>query len=240
MLSPIKSFAIAAAAALGNACGGGGSPTPDVTSATVPMAPASAAYRVTFQTNWTQSTFPTQFPPNRHFSGLVGATHKDGVSLWDEGKLASLGIQNMAEFGDKTALLADVNRAIQVGQVQYALSGGGIGIADSRVMLEFEVTQNYPRVSLVSMVAPSPSWFVGVSQLPLFDKQQWVDEVTIPLEVYDAGTDSGLSFASPDSARNPHIPIDLLSSAAADTDFNRGLHRSSAAYIGTFSFKRIK
>ena len=213
---------------------------PEAMSASVPVAPVSATYRVTFETSWTQSAFPTQFPPGRHFSGLVGATHNDGVSLWDEGKLATLGIQNMAELGDKTQLLAEVNRAIQAGQAQYPLSGGGIGFADNRVMLDFEITQTHPRVSLVSMVAPSPTWFVGVSQLPLFNNQQWVDELTIPLEVYDAGTDSGLSFASPDSARNPHIPIGLLSSAATDTDFNRGVHRNGGAYIGTFSFKRIK
>lgn len=204
------------------------------------MAASSAIYRVTFRTDWTQAAFPTGFPADRHFSGLVGATHAAGLQLWAEGELASIGIQNMAERGQKAALLDEVDRAIRGGLADAPLSGGGISATETEVSLEFTVTQSNPLVTLVAMVAPSPVWFVGVHNLPLFVSNQWQAKVTVPLEVYDAGTDDGSSFESADSAAVPHLAIRTLTSAAGDTDFRDGLHRATGNTIGSFTFERLR
>ncbi len=224
--------AIAAVVVL-SACGGGSSED-------VPTASPSATYRVTFRTDWTQAAFPTKFPADRHFSGLVGATHNEGMAFWNEGSLASVGIQNMAETGQKTALLDEVDRARRAGHADAALSGGGIAATQSEVTLEFTVTQTHPFVTLVSMVAPSPDWFVGVHKLALFQANQWQTKVTLPLEVYDAGTDNGASFGSADLEAVPHALIRTLTSTAGDTDFRDGIHRVTGAPIGTFTFERLR
>lgn len=230
-----RTLILSAAAAL-VACGGGSSEDTE----NLPMAASSATYRVTFRTTWDQAAFPTAFPADRHFSGLVGATHSAGLQLWAEGEPASLGIQNMAEAGNKVALLEEVDRAVQARLADAPLSGGGIGAAETEVALEFTVSQSHPLVTLVSMVAPSPDWFVGVHGLPLFVSNQWRDTVTVPLKVYDAGTDVGSSFRSADAGAVPHVAIRTLTSAAGDSDFQDGLHRATGSTIGSFTFERLR
>lgn len=237
MKSALRRLLVLAAVTL-SACGGGGSPDAPPPEAQSPA--DSATYRVTFHTDWTQAAFATQFPVGRHFSGLVGATHNDRVAFWSEDEVASAGIQSMAETGAKTVLLEEVERALRAGHAAVALSGGGIASTASDVALEFTLTRTHPLVTLVSMVAPSPDWFVGVHKLALFESNQWHDKVTVPLEVYDAGSDDGASFASADLEAVPHAPIRTLTSAAGDTDFRAGRHRDTGAVIGSFTFERLR
>jgi hypothetical protein len=63
-------------------------------------------------------------------------------------------------------------------------------------------------VSLVSKLYPSPDWFVGVSDLELcLPNGQWVEQKEINLYPYDAGTDSGPTYVSPDQSTNPQEAI---------------------------------
>ncbi|HEX9792495.1 MAG TPA: spondin domain-containing protein [Planctomycetota bacterium] len=119
--------------------------------------PALAArYEVVFESTWSASTHPADFPPGPHMSGLVGGTRRAGVSFWNLGGLASAGIESMAETGSKTALIAEVNAAITAGDVEFVLSGGGIGTSPGSVTMQFDVTSDFSRVTLVSMIAPQP------------------------------------------------------------------------------------
>ncbi len=164
-------------------------------------------YEVRFESTWSQATHPLDFPSNPHFSGLIGGTHSDQVSFWNAGGPASLGIKNMAELGDKTALMQEVQSAITAGTADGVLSGGGIGVSPGSVSLTFDVDDAYPLVTLVSMLAPSPDWFVGVSGLSLRENGAWIPQVAVDLHVYDAGTDSGPSYASPNQPTMPPVPI---------------------------------
>jgi hypothetical protein len=65
-------------------------------------------------------------------------------------------------------------------------------------------------VTIVSMVAPSPDWFVGVSGLSLLEGDDWISERILQLPAWDAGTDSGPSFESPDEDTEPPEPIHLF------------------------------
>jgi hypothetical protein len=158
----------------------------------------SARYLLTFEATWSAGTHPTEFPPNPHFSGLIGATHHDGVRLWEEGEKATPGIQNMAETGGKSPLDSEIETLIAEGEACELISGGGIAFSPGTVTVEFTVDQGCPLVSVVSMIAPSPDWFVGVTGLSLFGDERWVEERVVALYPYDAGTDSGESYASPD------------------------------------------
>ena len=75
----------------------------------------------------------------------------------------------MAEQGRKTRLDAEVAAAVAEGRAQQVLSGGDVPLSPGTVSLDFDITRDHPLVTLVSMVAPSPDWFVGVSGLGLIE-----------------------------------------------------------------------
>lgn len=190
------------------------SPTVDIavqpTPPQVPPPPATAQYEVTFESTWSAGTHPTDFPSDAHFSGLIGGTHRETVSFWREGSTASEGIRAMAERGAKSPLADEVSRAIADGHALAVLSGGGIAQSPGSVSLAFDISQSHPFVTVVTMVAPSPDWFAGVSALPLFVNGDWVTETIADLVVFDAGTDSGVTFRSPDEETRPRQPIRRL------------------------------
>jgi hypothetical protein len=198
-------------------------------------APASAQqtptadYEVVFAATWSDATHPIDFPPSPHFSGLIGGTHNGFISFWNVGSAASLGIKRMAELGSKTPLSDTVNAAIGAGTADVLLSGGGIGVSPGSVSINFTAHEDYPLMTLVAMLAPSPDWFVGVSSLNLVQGGKWVREIVVPLDVYDAGTDSGVTFTSPDLVTTPPVPI---------FHFNTGPFAPPMQHVGTFTITR--
>jgi hypothetical protein len=191
----------------------------------------TARYRVTFDATWSASTHPTDAPPGPHFSGLIGGTHRDPVRFWTEGALASEGIKAMAERGRKSPLDEEIQDAIAAGTAQHVLSGGDVPHSPGAVALDFEVGRDHPLVTLVSMIAPSPDWFVGVSGLSLLEGD-WVSEKVVALEAWDAGTDGGASFLSPDRALDPRQPIARIRSGPLVVG-------SAVPPLGTFTFRRL-
>jgi hypothetical protein len=171
------------------------------------QAQSAATYRVTFESTWSAETHPDGFPPDPHYSGLIGAAHSGAASLWEPGALASPGMESMAETGSKTLLRDEVEALVAQGGALGVVSGGGIGLSPGTVTLEFEVTEEFPLITLVSMLAPSPDWFVGVVGFDLRNGDGWATERTVLLFVWDAGTDSGTDYISPDQDTDPPIPI---------------------------------
>lgn len=163
---------------------------------------SSATYRVVFESSWSPQTHPTaNFPSNAHFSPLIGGVHNANVSFWTSGGLASAGIEAMAELGATGALSAEVQTAIDAADALAIVQGNGLGTSTGTVSIEqLLVNTNFPLVTLTSMIAPSPDWFVGVSGLSLLDEQgQWVQERQVVLFPYDAGTDSGSGYTAVDA-----------------------------------------
>jgi len=93
--------------------------------------------------------------------------------------------------------------------MKIVILGGGISPSPGTTSVSFTIDRDFPLVTLVSMIAPSPDWFVGVAGLPLFANGNWVTETTVPLWLYDAGTDSGANYTSPNQDTNPQNPIAL-------------------------------
>ena len=100
--------------------------------------------------------------------------------------------------------------AISAGTAPALILGGRIQLSPASVAVELEVHQSHPLLTLVSMVAPSPDWFVGVAGLPLFTAGQWVDALVVDLRPWDAGTDGGRSYESPDAPLSRREPIARL------------------------------
>ena len=164
-------------------------------------------------------------------SGLIGATHEDGFRLWQGGTIASNGIEAMAELGAKTPFDMEIQQAIDAGRAEHLLSGDGIARSPNAVVLDFDISLDKPSVTLVSMIAPSPDWFVGVSNLSLLDNGDWADELVIDLDPYDAGTDSGASYESRDRDTSPREPIARITMPPLASN-------GDVAPVGTFTFRR--
>ena len=193
--------------------------------------PASdtALYSVTFNATWRATTHPTDFPSGAHFSPLIGAVHNDSVSFWASGETASPGIEQMAETGG-TGLLAREIRAEMPDNAISVVTGRGIGSPASTTISEILVTLDHPLITLVTMIAPSPDWFVGVAGQALQNEfGQWVDEMVIVLYPYDSGTDDGTTYGSPNADSSPRQPIQSL----------KGVSPFSDEPIGTYTFTRI-
>src|SRR5262249_16002166 len=174
---------------------------------TVWGASPTARYTVRFDATWSAATHPSGFPSNAHWSPLIGGTHDGSVSFWTVGQLASPGIRDMAGLGRTTPLDLEVQAQNATGHAGALIQGGGISPSPGTVSASFTATQAFSRATVVSMIAPSPDWFVGVSGLELLQGGEWRDLVVVPLFAFDAGTDSGTFYSAPNQATSPPDPV---------------------------------
>lgn len=199
----------------------------------------TVTYQLTFTRTWEVSNFPTNFPENSHFSPLVGLTHNQDGFIFKPDTTASAGIVSMAETGSKSSLKNEISTIQNAGNSNYLIDESGVSGSAKSVTFTFEASQQYPLLSVVSMVAPSPDWFIGLESFPLFTDNQWIDSQIIQLKVYDAGSDSGTRFSSVNQATSPAESIMLLTSDPSDSDFSQGVHAQSGDYIGMIELKRL-
>jgi len=200
-------------------CGGSTAPTPDPgrvepTEEVGPCGSGSdtATFEITLTGTWTAATHPGNFPAGAHFSGLVGAAHKTIDIVWvrDGVSVATNGIEVMAETGSTTTLGIEIDGYIASGSAAVKILANNIGATGVATAM-FTTTKQHRLLSLTTMVAPSPDWFLGVANFDLCDGGDWIDDVTLDLtQVYDSATDNGLSFTSPDADQTPHLPIRLV------------------------------
>ena len=199
-----------------------------------PAAPAqgrtnddSARYTVTFQGEWTLGATPGGVVPGAHFTTLVGAVHNGAVTLWSPGGTASPGIEDVAELGATSRLQSEIRaRGSDVASVILKSPGfGGRGSAT----FDVEATTAHPLLTLVSMIGPSPDWFVGVSGLSLLDAGgRWRSRQSVDLFPYDAGTEDGEEFSLGNPATSPRGVITSI----------RGTGKFSSRPMATLSFVR--
>ncbi len=160
-----------------------------------------ATYRVQFQGNWTTASTPGGVVGGAHFTTLIGAVHGSGVTFWQSGGTASPGVEAVAELGAISTFRSEVQASAHTRSViQRGVSGGGTGSATFTIT----ATRTHPLVTLLSMIGPSPDWFVGVSGVSLLDSSdEWRDKYVVDLFPYDAGTENGTEFTLSNTATNP-------------------------------------
>jgi hypothetical protein len=159
-------------------------------------------YRLTFERHWDEShVAPGTYPGvAAHFTPLGGATHT-ATPLWTPGQSASMGIEDVAENGLTHTLqleVADRRRAGTAREYFEALSVfGEQGVSDTT----FTATLEHRYVSAISMIAPSPDWFVGIWGVDLAPQGEFLSELVFDLRAWDAGTEQGNLFSlnNPDS-----------------------------------------
>ena len=116
---------------------------------------------------------------------------------------------------------------------EKVISGNGIGLSPGQVTLEFVMSPEYSFITLVSMLAPSPDWFVGVSALNLMENGVWVGNKSVDLYVYDAGTDDGATYTSPDSDSNPKQAIFRIETSPFNVN-------GTVTPVGKFIFQKLE
>ncbi|XP_036404676.1 spondin-2a [Megalops cyprinoides] len=174
-----------------------------------------ASYILVFTGHWSPQTFPKQYPlfrPPAQWSKLIAVTHNGQFRLWQEGALASPGVQSVAELGVTVEVMKEAREARKRRAVgaMYRTAGipTGIGHSSTELLLQ----PRNPKLSLLVKIVPSPDWFVGVDSLNLCEGGQWRQEVTVDLHPFDAGTDSGFTFSSPNFPSNPPENITQITS----------------------------
>lgn len=60
-----------------------------------------AQYTMSFYGKWSSMTHTNAFPtsPDGHFSPLIGCSHEDKYTMWEDGVKASTGVKDVAETG---------------------------------------------------------------------------------------------------------------------------------------------
>jgi hypothetical protein len=190
-------------------------------------------YRVTFDATWSEANHPNAYPASAHFSSMIGGTHSDDVLFWELGGLASGGLEGVAETGSVTGFSQELTDAIDAGTAYPEKIQGRSFDSPGQQSLQFEADANFPLVTLVTMIAPSPDWFVGVSGLSLHNGDQWMQEVIVDLAAYDAGTEEGNGFSLSNPPTSPPVFITRLDQDESSPFFN------SSAPLGAFRFELL-
>ena len=153
-------------------------------------AASEVEYRVTFKGMWNLQSTPGGVVGGAHFTKLIGAVHNSSVSYWQSGGMATAGVENVAELGATSTLRSEINASgnNKLSVIQESPGSGPEGLNTFGIA----VTSDYPLVTLLSMIGPSPDWFVGISGLSLLDGNgNWRAERVVNLYPYDAGDRRG-------------------------------------------------
>ncbi|MBN3291747.1 CTBP2 protein, partial [Polypterus senegalus] len=144
-------------------------------------------------------------------NGVV--THGPPFRLWQEGGRASPGVKRFAEDGQADEVVKELTEIRKSLKMIHAIHqapnvSSGTGRTAARVL----VVPRASRLSLLTKLIPSPDWFTGVDSLDLCDGGHWKPRVTLDLHPYDAGTDSGFTFSSPNFPTSPRENITRITS----------------------------
>uniref|UniRef100_A0AAQ4NZ88 Spondin-1 n=1 Tax=Gasterosteus aculeatus aculeatus TaxID=481459 RepID=A0AAQ4NZ88_GASAC len=178
----------------------------------------TAKYRLTFYGNWSEKVHPKDYPRRaNHWSALIGASHSRGYVLWEYGGYASEGVRQVAEFGSPIKMEEEIRQkgdevltVIKTKAQWPAWQPLNLRAAPSA---EFSVDRTCHLMSFLTMLGPSPDWNVGLSGEDLCTKEcGWVQRLETDLIPWDAGTDNGVTYESPNKPTIPQEKIRPLTS----------------------------
>jgi hypothetical protein len=187
-----------------------------------------AVYKIEFISNWTSTTHPTDYPSGAHWSPLIGTTHKDATPFFQLGMLASDGVEQVAENGSNTTITQEINAIIGTGNAYEVISGSGLGTGPGTITInDVNVDADFPYISLITMIAPSPDWIAQINNEKLTENNgDWKTSISVEVYATDAGTDNGTTYASSNDNTNPAENMSSLQDTAPFSD----------QIVGTFIF----
>ena len=169
---------------------------------------APATYRVEFTPLWTKANFPHEYPDTSlihrpHFSGLIGTAHNANYHVFVAGQTPTPGLERLSETGKHDPLDAEINAAIAAGNALALTESDPLKDFSQTVTAEVKVDAAHPMVSLVAMIAPSPDWFAGVSDVALMENGAWMSTKTVDVRPWDSGGDNGTTYLADDVEADP-------------------------------------
>jgi hypothetical protein len=162
-------------------------------------------YKVQFISDWGNNRQEINAPSNPHTGNMFLISHNEKINLFKVGSYAPKGISNTSMYGTIDDLLAAFDRD----RNHDGIARAPVLMTPGQQSLMISADEKFHYLSFVTMVAPSPDWFTGISGLNLIENGQWIRNKTIPLYVYDAGTDSGTAFNTEHYIREQPLPITL-------------------------------
>jgi len=199
------------------ACGKGSKSGPPAAppAAAHPTPAAPAEYTVIIKSTWTKTTHPFEYPSGAHFSGMIGASHNAKYSIFAVGRRPTPGLEHLSEEGKHSPLDTEIRTAIDQGNALMLFESGGLKNWKDSMVATVRVDPAHSLVDVVNMVAPSPDWFTGATNVNLEENGAWVARKTLTLPAYDSGGDDGKTYKAPDRDTNPKKPT----TRAADRHF---------------------
>lgn len=169
--------------------------------------PFNEDYKIRISLNWQNPEFAV--PANAHVTALVGMIHSADVGLWNPGNKATKGLEDVAEEGNNISINLELDSFIAANKALSKFMFPAPPITgDLDTILNFN--QNFSCISLASMIAPSPDWFMGLHDVNLFQNNRWINDTTVSLILYDAGTEDGDTFGYANPETIPRQNISLL------------------------------
>ncbi|NRA63226.1 MAG: hypothetical protein HRU19_02015 [Pseudobacteriovorax sp.] len=165
-----------------------------VTAGIVAFEAQAKEYRISFQSNWNLEDHLAT-PRSAHFSPIVAVSHNHKYDLLPFGQTAGAGLENVAELGNATVILEELAAEIEAGTVGAVTQTPDLFINRSiNQSFVVDITPEHPYLSFATMIAPSPDWMVGISNLKLYSESTgFYPGITKPYPLFaiDAGTESG-------------------------------------------------
>lgn len=172
-----------------------------------------AIYKIEFISNWSSTTHPTNYPTNSaHWSPLIGTTHKDATSIFQLGAIASDGVEQVAETGGTSLITQEINSLIASGNAFEIINGSGLGSGPGTITInDVNIDVDFPFISLITMIAPSPDWVAQINNLKLTNNNgDWLASISSEVYATDVGTDSGVTYTSANENTSPRENISSL------------------------------
>lgn len=188
------------------------------------VAEETATFRLTITSNWNQVDH-LSVPGSAHFSPVVVASHNSNYSVFAPGSKATSGFELVAEIGNASRLRREIRDEMRKGNVgDLVVTSNQFVLQEPVQTLDITVSKDHPYISLVSMIAPSPDWVIGIASTKLYTKEAGFCEtiITKDLFAYDAGTeegDFGGNFSLNNSATSPIESLSLLTGQGFNEKF---------------------
>ncbi|KAM4721899.1 LOW QUALITY PROTEIN: spondin-1 [Rhinophrynus dorsalis] len=148
----------------------------------------TAKYRLTFYGNWSEKTHAKDYPRRaNHWSAIIGGSHSKEYVLWEYGGYASEGVKQVAELGSPVKMEEEIRQK------------------GDEVLTVIKAKAQWPAWQPLNVrAAPSAEFSVDRNRTK---ECGWVQKVIQDLIPWDAGTDSGVTYESPNK---PTIPQDKI------------------------------
>ena len=169
-------------------------------------AQGSANYSVEFDFTWPSDNY--NIPPGPHWSPPVFTTHTSCAVVWRSGVPPTQGLETLAEFGRPSNISSEIFSLL--GQRRSSVTAGVLNDATGRRSGNVVVDNKRFLLSTLSMIAPSPDWFVGVDSVPLCVNDAFIASATYNLYPHDAGSDSGTTYTAGDADLDPKIAVSRI------------------------------